>query len=246
MLISLDNDDSEALACQATLAILLIGVIMSRSAQNEQRRLHRLYLCRSQLLPDPRGVTPWQVLWSSQDDRAFITTMGFNVKTFRILLEGPGHFADKWDSTPIPREDTFAHGQPRIVARSLDAAGALGLVLHFLGSAMLEVSLQQIFALTPSTLSRYLNFARHILFDVLKHIPDANVTFPETLRDFEFYSSLISTRHPLLDGAFGSIDGLSLKCQESNDPELENATYNGWKSDHCISNILVFSPEGKR
>ncbi|KAF8340835.1 hypothetical protein F5887DRAFT_1076960 [Amanita rubescens] len=92
---------SEAVACQATLAILLIGVIMSRSAQNERRRLHRLYLCRSQLLPDPRGATPWQVLWSSQDDRAFITTMGFDVKTFRILLEGPGHFADQWDSTPI-------------------------------------------------------------------------------------------------------------------------------------------------
>jgi hypothetical protein len=84
------------------------------------------------------------------------------------------------------------------------------------------------------------------LFNVLKHILDANVTFPQTLRDFEFYSNLIAARHhPLLEGTFGSIDGLSLKCQESNDPELENATYNGWKSDHCISNILVFSPEGK-
>lgn len=245
MLISPEEDESESLACQATIAILLIGVLLARSAQNERRRLHRLYLCRAQLLPDPRGATPWQVLWGSQNDRAFITTMGFDVKTFRFLLEGPDHFAERWDSTPIPREDVFAHGQPRIAGRSLDAAGALGLILHYLGSAMLEVSLQQIFALTPSTLSRYLDFAQRILFDTLKRIPAANVTFPQTIRDFEFYSSLIAARHPLLEGAFGSIDGLSLKCQESNDPELENATYNGWKSDHCISNILVFSPEGK-
>ena len=244
MLISPEDDNSEALACQATIAILLIGVILSRSAQNEHRRLHRLYLCQSQLLPNPCGAMPWQVLWGSQNDRAFIMTMGFNVKTFCFLLEGLGHFAERWDSTPIPQEDVFAHSQPRIVHRSLDAAGALGLVLHYLGSAMLEISLQQIFTLTPSTLSQYLDFAQHILFVTLKHIPAANVTFPQTFRDIEFYSSLIAARHPLLEGAFGSIDGLSLKCQESNDPELENVTYNGWKSDHCISNILVFSPEG--
>ena len=244
MLISPEDDDSEALACQATIAILLIGVILSCSAQNKHRHLHRLYLCWSQLLPDPRGATPWQVLWGSQNDCAFITTMGFDVKTFCSLLEGPGHFVEQWDSTPIPREDVFAHGQPRIVCRSLDAAGALRLILHYLGSAMLEISLQQIFALTLSTLSQYLDFAQHILFVTLKHIPAANVAFPQTIQDFEFYSSLIAARHPLLEGAFRSIDGLSLKCQESNDPELENATYNGWKSDHCISNILVFSPEG--
>ncbi|EEB96493.1 hypothetical protein MPER_04363, partial [Moniliophthora perniciosa FA553] len=32
--------------------------------------------------------------------------------------------------------------------------------------------------------------------------------------------------------------------QVSDDPEIENATYNGWKTDHRISNILVFSPKG--
>ncbi|CAK5267792.1 unnamed protein product, partial [Mycena citricolor] len=31
----------------------------------------------------------------------------------------------------------------------------------------------------------------------------------------------------------------------SADAEIENATYNGWLSDHCVSNILVFAPDGK-
>jgi hypothetical protein len=45
----------------------------------------------------------------------------------------------------------------------------------------------------------------------------------------------------MLSGAFGSI---SLAVQESDDPELENATYNGWKTDHQVNNVFVFSPEG--
>jgi len=67
---------------------------------------------------------------------------------------------------------------------------------------------------------------------------------PQTQDKLEYLGSLIKKRHPLLDGAFGSIDGLSLPVQESDDPEIENATYNGWKSSHFISNVLVFSPEG--
>jgi len=57
-------------------------------------------------------------------------------------------------------------------------------------------------------------------------------------------NSLIKKQHPLLDGAFASIDGLSLLTQTSDDPEIENATYNGWKTDHRINNIIVFSPDG--
>jgi len=67
---------------------------------------------------------------------------------------------------------------------------------------------------------------------------------PCCLEEFESLSNLITQRHWLLQGAFSSIDGLSLTAQESDDPEIENATYNGWKLNHCINNVLVFSPEG--
>ncbi|KAH9000055.1 hypothetical protein EDB92DRAFT_1757627, partial [Lactarius akahatsu] len=89
----------------------------------------RLYLRRGELLPNPHVGTPWQRLWESQEDRAFITMMGFDVATFRLLLESPGRFRERWETTPIPRNDVSALGAPRLTGRSLDGAGALGLAL---------------------------------------------------------------------------------------------------------------------
>ncbi|CAE6449966.1 unnamed protein product [Rhizoctonia solani] len=45
-------------------------------------------------------------------------------------------------------------------------------------------------------------------------------------------------------GAFGFIDGLSLPVSTSSDPEVEQATYNGWLHDHRITNVIVFAPDG--
>ena len=58
-------------------------------------------------------------------------------------------------------------------------------------------------------------------------------------------SELICSQHPLLHGAFGSVDGLNLPVSINSDPELENATYNGWLHSHVISSVLVFSPRGE-
>jgi hypothetical protein len=239
------DDEDELFHCAATLAgVLVTGVLNAHDEQVNCRRPHRLYLTRPELLPNPCIGTPWQMLWRSQNDRAFITTMGFDVATFRFLLEGPGRFAERWDKTPIPQDDTAATGNLCPWARSLDAAGVLALVLHYLGSAMLETSLQQIFAIIPSTISRYLFFARKILLHTLRGIKEASVSLPSTVEELDSHSALITVRHSLLEGAFGSIDGLTLPVQESDDPEMENATYNGWKTDHYVSNVLAFSPRG--
>jgi hypothetical protein len=109
---------------------------------------------------------------------------------------------------------------------------------------MLETSLQQIFALVPMTVSRYLHFARKILLDTLRSMDEASVQWPTTHKEFDYYSALIQVRHSLLDGAFGSIDGLNLPVQEPDDPLVENSMYNGWKCTHFVSNVLVFSPRG--
>jgi hypothetical protein len=88
--------------------------------------------------------------------------MGFDVATFHSMLEGWGRFVDLWEGAPIPKQDVNGGGggEACLGSRSLDAAGVLGLVLHYLGLAMLEVSLQQVFALTPSTCPQYLCFAK--------------------------------------------------------------------------------------
>ncbi|KAG2064064.1 hypothetical protein BDR04DRAFT_1130904 [Suillus decipiens] len=86
---------------------------------------------------------------------------------------------------------------------------------------MQETSLQQIFALIPSTVSCYLTSGLPMLLQTLRSMGDARIQC-----------------------AFGSIDGLKLPVQTSEDDEIKNATYNGWLSEHFISSIITFSAEG--
>ncbi|KIK03048.1 hypothetical protein K443DRAFT_95757 [Laccaria amethystina LaAM-08-1] len=86
--------------------------------------------------------------------------MGFNVATFHKILDHG--FRDFWNTLAIPRHETNVNSRTQLGCRSLDAEGALGLVLHWLNSTMLDEN-----------------------------------------------NNLIIERHPLLNGAFGSMDGLS-------------------------------------
>jgi hypothetical protein len=62
-------------------------------------------------------------MYGRANDRAFITTMGFDTTAFKMMLEP---FKRLWDTTPIPRGDVNAEtAQIHLNKRSLDAAGAL-------------------------------------------------------------------------------------------------------------------------
>ncbi|TDL21495.1 hypothetical protein BD410DRAFT_749630 [Rickenella mellea] len=223
-------------------ALIVVGAWEARNNRSDQRHDHRIYLVRSQLLPKPRINTPWTRLYDSRNDRAYITTMGFSVEAFDLILRSG--FSESWNSIPIPRDDVGRNSEPRPERRSLDAAGALGLVLHFLSSTMHEVSLQQIFALIPTTVSRYNNFSLSILLKTLRGLPEAAITWPAEEVKFQYLTELVVARHSLLRGAFGSIDGLNLLVQTSDDIEIENATYNGWLKEHFVSSVIVFSSQG--
>jgi hypothetical protein len=222
-------------------AFICYGAEEARRLASERRLQHRLYLVRSDLLPDPRADTPWQALYDSQNDRAFITTMGFDVNAFHYILHSG--FAAAWNSRPIPRSDVAPNAEPLPGRRSLDAAGGLGLILHYLNSTMHDVSLMQIFALVPSTVSRYLSFALQILLELLRRLPEGQIQWP-TGDEFAELNDLVIKRHPLLDGAFGVMDGLNLPVQTSADIEIENATYNGWLHAHFVSCVIAFSSAG--
>ncbi|KAF8219845.1 hypothetical protein L208DRAFT_1545663 [Tricholoma matsutake] len=108
---------------------------------------------------------------------------------------------------------------------------------------MLDVSLSQIFAIVPTTVSRYIEFTLGILLFTLKHMKDARIQWPVG-NEFEENNSHILARHPLLIGAFGSMDGLNLPIQTSQDQEVENATFNGWLQEHFISSVFAFGADG--
>ena len=167
--------------------------------------------------------------------------MGINTSTFHTILTAG--FGRLWYTFPIPCPDTQTAGNPCAWKRSLDVEGGLGLVLHWLSSTMWQLSLQQIFALIPSTVSRYLRFTLSILLEVLKGMLSAAITWPHG-DEFLELSGYMSMCHPLLEGVFGSINGLNLPCQVSGDNEIENATYNSWLHSHFISSLIVFSSKG--
>lgn len=196
---------------QMLVSMVVVGVEIVRQDHIESRWPSCLYLRRSELLPNPRLGTPWQALYDSQNDHAFITTTGFDVATFGYLLTAG--FAQKWYTTPISRAPiNTLNGDACPGSRSLDAAGALGLILHYLNSTMHETSLQQIFAIIPATVTHYITFGLRILLSTLKDIPEAKIKWLHGA-EFECCTTLVVTRHPQLKGAFGSIDGLKLPVQ---------------------------------
>ena len=145
-----DELEDELLAC---VGLVCYGLEEAQQLSILRHSFQRLYLIRSDLLPNPQTDTPWQALYHSQNDRGFITTMGFDVVTFHKIL--CHRFEKLWNETPIPRCDVPSSSAPRVNRRSLNACSALGLILHYLNSTMLEVSLAQIFALIPLTVSHY-------------------------------------------------------------------------------------------
>ncbi|KAJ7785054.1 hypothetical protein DFH07DRAFT_864357 [Mycena maculata] len=223
-----EEEDAEWEMGATAAAIIWVGAEEARKLHAERRKQSRLYLCRPQLLPNPRYNTPWQVLHASGSDCAFITTMGFDCQTFHGIIKAG--FDSAWYSTPIPRNDVRTTGQPRPGAQSLDAEGALGLI-----------SLQQIFALIPTTVSCYITFGLSILLMVLRKIPNTAIRWPGSVDEFQSYNDLIVEHHPRLTGAFTSVDGLNLPGQTAEDEEMENATYNGWLCEHFISSAWSFS-----
>ena len=147
------DSDTLTMAAAAAVALCLYSINEFRERRNQQRLNFR----RKELCPNPRVGTPWQQLWASQD-RAFITTMGFDVATFRLILEKPGGLAERRETSSIPRNDVSRQANARPQRRLLDGAGGK-LILHYYASAMPDVGIQQVFALTPSVLSRYPEFA---------------------------------------------------------------------------------------
>ena len=81
------EQELEQSAALAAVALMIIGAEESPRLCAERRQPSRLSVCRPQLLPNSRKDTPWQVLYQSHSDHAFITTMGFDVDAFTYVVE---------------------------------------------------------------------------------------------------------------------------------------------------------------
>ncbi|TPX30236.1 hypothetical protein SmJEL517_g06157 [Synchytrium microbalum] len=126
-------------------------------------------------------------------------------------------FRDAWERGPLGRADVDETATPRPGRRSLDAFQVSG--------------------------DRYIRHALTLLKETLMTMEDARIEWPSHEQIVE-NSNIIHNRHPLLLSGFGFVDGLSLPIKTPTDEELQEEYYNGWKKTHCVSNLLVFSPDG--
>ncbi|PLW38814.1 hypothetical protein PCANC_16582 [Puccinia coronata f. sp. avenae] len=154
-----------------------VALIVGLATRGGPLRQMRTYLTRGDLLGDPLADSAWAYLWSAQNNRAFITTMGVDVHTFNTILTP---FETLWNSKTIPRGDVNPQGEPQLARRSLDAARCLGLVLHWFCSTMPCYLLQQLFAITLAVCLQYLDTGLRHLLTALKDFKPARIVWPST------------------------------------------------------------------
>jgi hypothetical protein len=93
---------------------------------------------------------------------------------------------------------------------------------------------------------RYLRFGRVVLLYILKQDPKIAVKLPDTEDQVYDMVAAIGKKYKLLQKelVFAAMGGAKLYLQQSSNHEIQNAFYNGWKHDHYVTNIFLFTPDG--
>ena len=60
----------------------------------------------------------------------------------------------------------------------------------------------------------------------------------------EEYRSMIHSRHPVLYDVCGTMDGFKVRIDQAPDEITQSRFYNGWKSNHFVTGIFGFVPDG--
>ncbi len=200
---------------------------------NRQRRIPRCSLLSV-------SRSPWRRVFLSGDDQAMITLTGFDLPSFHYLAN---LFAPIYEQyTPymdadgfIIRKVSLARGRPRM----MNPADCLGLVLAWSRTRGSLMVLQLLFGMTMPPVAN----ARRILVKILKSNNLAKIKLP-LHEKLEEYRAIIAARHPALDMVWGTMDELKCRIEKAPDDIVQSRFYNGWKSDHFVSAVLCFVPDG--
>ena len=186
-------------------------------------------------------------LYNSGEDASLIALCGFDHASFQKLLNLFAPYFDNW--TPYPQSAKNRTSMRRLSPkgkrrgrRLIDAKICLALVLAWTRTRGSTMLLQLVFGLTANPLSVWLRFGRRILVKVLHRHPDAEVKLP-TKNEVRRFKKAIRRKYPVLRNVWGAMDGLKVPIEAS--AKHQNLFYNGWKCDHFISNLFLFSPDGR-
>lgn len=215
----------------------------------EGRRRRDRRIPREALLEPEQS--PWTHLYHSRNDQALITVTGFDHAAFSAMLYDfcPYFYnftpwTGKHDGTTYKAlrsaSNTSTPGRPR----KIKAHACLGLILasyRFRGS---DYQLQGWFGFTGTHASVWIRFARRMLLKTLQSDAAARVTMPSDDKITEL-QEIVRRKYAALDGTYCFADGLKLYFQSCANEEEQGMYYNGWTHSHHITNLLVFSVDGR-
>ena len=99
------------------------------------------------------------------------------------------------------------------------------------------------FGFTGSILSDWLHLGWHCLNIVLYDNEHAKIEMGSDEK-IGLWKGAIAAKYPDLDNVYLAVDGLKLRLQKPGDDRVQNYFYNGWTSDHYMSNLFAFAPDG--
>ena len=115
-----------------------------------------------------------------------------------------------------------------------------------MASTMSQKYLCFLFGGNESMISRALKEGLLRLRDALGKMPAARICIPSKPEELNRYSRLLLEREPRLPpGAVGLMDGLNLPVKTKGDLAEAELYFNGWLQGYFVSNVFLWSPEGK-
>jgi DDE superfamily endonuclease len=90
----------------------------------------------------------------------------------------------------------------------------------------------------------WLRFGRKMLLKTLLRRKEAQVRFPSAER-IKFLASQVKQQYKTLDNVYCVADGLKLPFEACSGLTKQNMYYNGWQNGHNITNLFVFSVDGR-
>ena len=247
---SLSDDEDELQDSTINMSFLMLlfaGKLLKQGKLIDPRQLLPLETrriisgtIRRKSLQHPSRSTFWKVYNANQDE-SMIQLVGFHKKAFDDLVELFSPVYEKYTphATKIRRVKRRA-GRTRLLC----AKSCLGLVLTWLRSRGGNRILCLLYGILPSSCSVWLRYGKRVLLRVLEQMEEAKVKMP-TIDEVQMFQRMISTKYPSLQDCWGAMDGLKIEIEVPKDEDTQNMFYNGWKCGHYISNLFLFSPNGK-
>ena len=242
------NNDNTTTTILMVLALLLLDeenqtIVDAIDTRTFQPLLYRRALAgtiRRRSLQDPTRSIFWEVYNAGQDE-SLIQLCGFHKAGFDKLVSLFQPIYDRY----TPHGTTIRMVKKRAGRqRLLDATSCLGLVLTWLRSRGGNRFLCFMYAILPSSCSIWLQYGKRVLLKVLHNVEAAKVKLP-TDDEVAEYIRMVSEKYPSLNDCWGAMDGLKVGLEAAGDEATQNRFYNGWKCDHYISNLFLFSSAGK-